>query len=104
FAEFCREQGCLDRPYPFPSDHARFLYFQTGDRSPDVAPHEDPGSEVVLMSGLPGSGKDHWIRTHLSNWPLLSLDNLREQLDVAPTDEQRTALNRVRRQARGSSH
>jgi hypothetical protein len=23
FAEYCREQGCLDRPYAFASDHAR---------------------------------------------------------------------------------
>jgi len=100
FAEFCHEQGCLDRPFPFPSDHARFLYFQPGDRSPDFAPHEDLGPEVVLMSGLPGSGKDHWIRMHLRDRPLLSLDELREELDVAPTDEQGTVLNRAREQAR----
>src|SRR5262245_58018823 len=61
FTEFCREQGCLDRPYSFPSDHARFLYFQPGDRSPDFVPHEVAGSEAVLMSGLPGAGKDHWV-------------------------------------------
>ncbi len=95
-----REQDCLDRPYSFPSDHARFLYFHTGDRPPDVAPYEDLGPEVVLMSGLPGSGKDHWIRTHLSDRPVLSLDDLREELDVAPTDNQGTVLNRAREQAR----
>ena len=101
FTEFCREQGCLDRPFPFPSDHTRFLYFQSGDRSPDFAPYEDLGAEVVLMSGLPGAGKDHWVRTHLPGWPVVSLDELREELEVTPADEQGRVLNQARELARG---
>src|SRR5437764_2457119 len=100
FAEFCREQGCLDRPYAFPSDHARFLYFRPGDRSPDFVPYEVSGPEVALMSGLPGAGKDRWLRTELPGWPVISLDELREELDVAPTAAQGAVLNRAREQAR----
>jgi predicted kinase len=100
FAEFCREQGCWQAPWPFPSDHARFLYFLNVGRLPDYAPHEDFTAEVVLMSGLPGAGKDHWIAANLSGWPVVSLDELREELDVAPTDEQGLVLNRARAQAR----
>jgi predicted kinase len=100
FAEFCREQGCLDRPWSFPSDHARFLYFREEGRSPDHPPYEDFGSEVVLMSGLPGSGKDTWLAQHLPGWPVVSLDELREELDIGPTDTQGAVLSRAREQAR----
>src|SRR5262249_21591061 len=100
FTEFCREEGCLDQPFAFPSDHARLLYFRQGDRSPDYVPHENLGSEVVLLSGLPGAGKDYWVRTQLPGWPAISLDELREDLDVSPTDEQGTVLQRAREQAR----
>jgi predicted kinase len=100
FSEFCREQDCLDRPYVFPSDQARFQYFQPGDRSPEFVPHERTGSEVVLMSGLPGAGKDHWVKTQLPGWPVLSLDDLREELDVSPTSSQGAVLHRAREQAR----
>ena len=100
FAEFCREQGCWDAPWRFPSDHARFLYFLHEDRLPDYAPHEDFAAEAVLLSGLPGAGKDHWAATHLPGWPVVSLDELREELDVLPTDKQGAVLNRARQQAR----
>ena len=57
---------------------------------------------MVLLSGLPGAGKDHWVRTQLPGWPVIALDDLREELDVSPTDEQGTVLNRAREQARAT--
>jgi hypothetical protein len=100
FAEYCREHGCLTGPRQLASDHTRFLYFQQPGRHPDVPAHEDRRLEVVLMSGLPGSGKDHHIRTHLADWPVLSLDALREMLDVSPADSQGEVIQRAREQAR----
>jgi putative nucleotidyltransferase with HDIG domain len=98
--EFCREQDCWQAPWPFPSDHARFLYFLDEGRLPDYPPHEDFAAEVVLMSGLPGAGKDHWIAANLPGWPVVSLDELREELDLSPSDKQGPVLNRAREQAR----
>jgi predicted kinase len=45
--------------------------------------------EVEVLSGLPGVGKDTWIRTHRPDWAVVSLDALRETLHLAPgeTDE-----------------
>jgi predicted kinase len=100
FREFCHEQGCLTRPRPFPSDHGRFLYFQEAGRHPDVRPHEEFRAEVVLMSGLPGAGKDRHVRTHLADWPVVSLDALRADLEVDPAGDQGEVLNRAREQAR----
>lgn len=100
FREYCREEGCLSSPRAFPSDHARFLYFQKPDRHPDVKPHEDFKAKVVVMSGLPGSGKDYWIRSHLPDWPAISLDALRSELDIDPTDEQGPVLEAARTGAR----
>ena len=40
FVEFCREEDCLSAPR-LPSDHARFLYFRSAQRHPDVPAHED---------------------------------------------------------------
>lgn len=99
FAELCREQGCSDRPWAFPSDHTRFLYFRTEGRDPRWAAHDDTRCEVVLMSGLPGSGKDHWIANNL-DLPVISLDAIRDELDHAPTGPQGAVLQAAREQAR----
>lgn len=100
FVEFCREENCLTAPRAFPSDHSRFLYFQKEGRHPDDPGHEDFRSEVVLMSGLPGVGKDAWVRNNIPTWPVVSLDALREELAVNPTDKQGQVVNQARDQAR----
>jgi predicted kinase len=100
FVEFCREENCLSAPRPFASDHARFLYFRSTHRHPDTPAHEDFRAEVVVMSGLPGAGKDTWVRNNLPDWPVISLDALREEMEVNPADEQGQVINRAREQAR----
>jgi predicted kinase len=100
----CREQmgelGVLDRPYPFASDHARLLYFKNPGRHPDSPAHFEPRTDVVLLSGLPGSGKDYYIREHLADRALISLDDLRAEMDIEPGENQGDVVNAAREQAR----
>jgi predicted kinase len=88
FRELCTETECLDRPAPFPSAHARVLYLRGDTSDPRYRPHESFRSDVVVMSGLPGSGKDSWVRANLPGWPVVSLDQIRGELDVDPADSQ----------------
>ena len=100
FEEFCAEQGCLDRPFAFPSDHSRFVYFRNPERDPTYLAHDDTRGEVTLMCGLPGAGKDHWIR-HNTDVPVISLDALREELDApASGGNQGAVIQAAREQAR----
>jgi predicted kinase len=100
FTEYCEEQGCLSAPYPFPSDHARFMFFRTPGRDPAYAAHDDTRCEVVLMSGLPGAGKDRWLSDHLPDRPVVSLDAIRADIGVAATDAQAAVVARAREDAR----
>jgi putative nucleotidyltransferase with HDIG domain len=100
FAEYAAEQGCLSQPRQFPSDHSRFLYFRKADRDPDYHAFDDAAGEVIVMSGLPGAGKDHWIATRGPGWPVISLDELRREMKVAPTDNQGPVVARARERAR----
>jgi predicted kinase len=88
YGEYCREQGCLDRPRAFPSDHARFWYFRTPGRDPGYPAYDDTRLTVTVLSGLPGAGKDHWIAEHRPDLPVVSLDRIRAALGVRPTGDQ----------------
>lgn len=101
FSEFCRERDCYDRPRAFPSDHSRFLYFRKTDRDPDYLAWEDTRSDVILMSGLPGSGKDSWIGEHAHDWPVISLDEIRRELKIEPTERQGRVVTLARERAKG---
>jgi predicted kinase len=103
FRVFSAENCCLRRPYRFPSDHARVVYFEHFDRPdarPDYDAFDDTRCEVVVMSGLPGSGKDHWRRANLPARPVVSLDALRDELDIDPAGEQGTVVARAKELAR----
>ena len=79
---------------------ARFLYFRDPSRPADVATTEAFKCDVILLCGLPAAGKDHWREEHLPDWPVVSLDAIREELGVPPSDPQGDVLNRARETAR----
>ena len=100
FVQYAEEQDCLRAPRRFPNDHSRFLYFRREGRDPDYAAFDDTVCEVVLMSGLPGAGKDFWVAENLPDWPVVSLDELRREMRIAPTDNQGPVVSRAREAAR----
>jgi predicted kinase len=100
FREFCCEHDCLDHPKSFPSDHSRFLYFRTPGRDQNYLAYDDSKCRVTVMSGLPGAGKDTWISTHLPDTPIVSLDEIRDELGAPPTGNQGTVVQAAREQAR----
>jgi predicted kinase len=99
FRAFCDEQGCLSLPFAFATAHSRFHYLH-GGTDPTYVPHESFRTEVTLMCGLPGAGKDRWIREHGNNLPVVSLDDLRRLHDVDPSDDQHGIVAAARDQAR----
>jgi predicted kinase len=100
FRELCGEERCLADPRAFASAHSRFLYFRREDRSADYEAFDNWHGEATLLSGLPGSGKDTWLAANAGDRPVISLDDLRQELDVAPADAQGPVIAAAREQAR----
>jgi predicted kinase len=94
------ENACFEGPYAFANDYARFLFFRDELSSLYYAPHEDYSCTVTLMAGLPGSGKDTWLVKNRPGLPVVSLDDLRETLEVDPTDDQGAVIQAAREQCR----
>jgi predicted kinase len=99
FEEYCREQGCFDRPWAFASDHSRYLYFRTEGRDPAYEAYDDTRGEAILMSGLPGAGKSRWVKEHL-DVPEISLDDIRTELKLRPGENSGEVFNRARERAK----
>lgn len=87
FEEFCKENDCWGKARNFDSSAARMYYLMKDDGHPDYVPYERPQFEVVLMSGLPGSGKDRYIRHRYKDLPVISLDGLRDEMGVDARDK-----------------
>ena len=90
FKMMCQELDCIDEAPQFNSELSRHQYLKNGGYlsfQKFHVPYDESKFEVILMSALPGSGKDTYIKKTLSNWPVVSLDGIRTELKISPTDK-----------------
>lgn len=102
--ELCRElameSGCYDGPFPFPTAHTRFSYLGGKNIAPETELYDDTWGQVILTSGLPGTGKDTWIKENCPDLPMISLDEIRKELRIAPTENQSKVIEIARERSR----
>jgi len=82
FRELAREEGCYGQPRTFVDAHTAVSYFRGAEVHPDYALFQEPGSRVIVMSGLPASGKNTWVARHHPDLPVISFDDAREELGL----------------------
>ena len=83
--EMATNEGCLEKCYPFASPFTRHKYLGGAEIWKNQILHNDNWGEVVLMCGLPGTGKDTWISCNLPDLPVISLDEIRKREKISPT-------------------
>lgn len=94
------DAGCLDGPYPFTDAFTKHAYLTGRNVQPDQILYDTTWGEVIMLSGLPGTGKDTWIRQTHPDLPVLSLDDLRAELQISPTDNQGELIQTAQERAR----
>lgn len=82
------QYDCLRTPFAFANDESRVAFFEKQDRDPYFEAYESFKCNVTLMSGLPGAGKDTWIRSNRPDLPVVSLDVVRESMGGPATGNQ----------------
>lgn len=77
--------GILDGPKTFDTKLAEYEFLKDGNSY--YEPFDDSKFEVTMMSAIAGSGKDTYISKWLKDLPVISLDDIRKELKVKPTDK-----------------
>ena len=54
---------------------------------------------VIIMSGLPGTGKDTFIKEHYPDYPMVSLDGIRKEFGISPTAPQGKVIDEANKRA-----
>lgn len=92
--------GCDSKPYIFDNEISKFNYlYRKTHHHTDVC-FNSTKSKVYMMSGLPGTGKDTYISKNLSHLPIISLDEIRKELKIKPTDEQGLVIQTAKDRAK----
>lgn len=88
FAELAKEHECYEGPVKFASDYTRRAYFSGSDVWPQLELYDETWGEVVMMCGLPGTGKDYWVEHNCKDMPVVSLDDIRRRYKLSPEGNQ----------------
>lgn len=100
FKMYAEALNCFKQPYPFANNIAKFKYLVEKSHYHTDIPYDDTKSKVHLMVGLPGSGKDYYIKNNLKDLPVVSLDEIRKELKIKPTGNQGKVIQLAKERAK----
>ncbi|MCR4573687.1 MAG: AAA family ATPase [Lentisphaeria bacterium] len=100
FMEMAERNSCLKIPPKFVDDVSRFAFLSRRSNDSDVVVADDTWGEIVMMAGLPGTGKDTWIGRNRPDLPMISLDEIRKEIHVLPTEPQEPVVTLAYSRAR----
>lgn len=92
--------GCLDAPFSFPDPFSARAYLSGRNIAVGQKLYDDTFGTVILTCGLPASGKDTFLAEVYPHLPVISLDDIREETGISPTDEQGFVVQTAKERAR----
>lgn len=87
FKELCIDNNCYDKPFPFKSSLARYLYLNNKSDYADYEPYDESKFTAILMCGVAGAGKDSYVSQNFPTLSIVSLDDIRRANGVSPLDK-----------------
>ena len=100
FRALAEETGCLHGPFAYPDAYSRYGDLSGRAVAAGQRVYDPTWGTVVMVSGLPGTGKDTYIAGRYGDMPMVSLDQVRRETGAAPDDGGGAVLRAAREQAR----
>lgn len=101
FRSYAAETGCYQDKIQFANEYTRFCYFDKRNLWTGENLYDTTGFDVYVMAGLPLSGKDTYIQRNLPDLPEISLDHIREEMGIRPTEPSGPVVAVARERAKG---
>ena len=85
--------NCYNKAFEFNNDYTKNKYLSSDNIWHYDSLYDTTWGEVILICGLPGTGKDTYIEKNFPNHKVISLDDIREKYKIKPSDNQGEVYN-----------
>lgn len=92
FEKLAKNYNCFTESFSFLNSVTKFRYLNGKKIYPYDQLYDDTKSEVIMICGLAGTGKDTYIKNNYS-LPIVSLDNIRNLYKLTSSDDQGKVFN-----------
>ncbi|MBQ3066607.1 MAG: AAA family ATPase [Clostridia bacterium] len=100
FKMLAEDEGCYNGPHKFSTPFSQHAFFQDKTSWKEDVLFDDTWGEIVVMCGLPASGKDTYLQSHFAHLPTVSLDAIRKAHKIDPTKPQGEVVAIAKEQAK----
>lgn len=100
FVEEAKQLDCFDKAFKFNDSYTKYKYLNNDTIWPYQSLFNSNYGTIILICGLPGTGKDTYIKEKYKDLPVISLDDIREELDVDSNDNQGLVYNNAKERAK----
>ena len=98
--ELAQEISCYEKPFTFASPYAEYAYLSGKTTDPHNHLYNNTQTTAVMLCGLPGTGKDTYCQQCFPDWPMVSLDAIREETGIPPVGSQKEVVQIARSRAK----
>lgn len=88
FREYALDNGCWYGNPEFHDACSRDAFLHGRTSIPSQKMYDATKSQVIVLSGLPASGKSTWIENNAGALPVICLDAIRADMKVKPSEDQ----------------
>lgn len=88
FKAMAIELDCYDKPFEFEDAYTKYQYFIKNNIWPYQKLYNDSWGKIIVLCGLPGTGKDTFIKNNYPDMNVISLDDIRKRNNISPTENQ----------------
>lgn len=88
FIEKAKELDCLTKSFKFYNSYTKYQYLNGDNTWQYQDLYNNHYGTIYLICGLPGTGKDTYINNNFSGIPVISLDQIREEFKIKPSENQ----------------
>ncbi len=79
--------------YHFQNNYTKYNFCNGTNVYEEDSLYDSSWGEIIIMCGLPGTGKDTYIKNYFKDKKIISLDEIRKENNIKPTDDQNKVIS-----------